>query len=104
MGKKSGSVSGCVLSHGLRDVVALLASKSVIHWLFIKILVFPVKLAQEEVFLNWLNHRDHIITRSSIRVIAPGCGTFPFKVFSIFLFLEKLIYIQINGTIIIITL
>ena len=52
MGKKSGSASGCVLSHGLIDVVALLASESVIHsLLFIKILVFPVKLAQEEVFL-----------------------------------------------------
>lgn len=34
-------------------MVPLLASKSVIHsLLFIKILVFPVKLAQEEVFLN----------------------------------------------------
>lgn len=51
------------------------------------------------------NHGDHIIAWSPIKVIAPDSVPAPLKIpvdFSIFLFFEKLFYVQINGTIIII--
>lgn len=51
------------------------------------------------------NHGDHIIAWSPIKVIAPDSVPAPLKIpvdFSIFLFFEKLVYVQINGTIIII--
>lgn len=78
---------------------SLLASKLGIRsFLLIRILFFPVTLAQEEVFSN-LNRsmtphvKDHIIKWSSIRVIPPGRIRSPLRIpvdFSVFLFPERL--------------